>query len=110
MTNILRRGDQVVARLTTPPLTMVTGLQPTNEKLLKGIKALEIPPRIKDHMRTMLTGKIKCRAFWAKIPGHNEKAFCPFCKKRRNTEIVETEQHLWLECENSGQAQAWNTT
>jgi len=87
-----------------------TGLRPTNEKLLKGIKALEIPPRIKDHMRTMLTGKIKCGAFWAKIPGHNEKAFCPFCKKRRNIEIVETEQHLWLECENSGQAQAWNTT
>jgi len=87
-----------------------TGLRPTNEKLLKGIKALEIPPRIKDHMRTMLTGKIKCGAFWTKIPGHNEKAFCPFCKKRRNIEIVETEQHLWLECENSGQAQAWTTT
>jgi len=61
-------------------------------------------------MRTMLTGKIKCGAFWDKIPGHNEKAFCPFCQKKRNIETVETEQHLWLECENSGQAQAWNTT
>jgi len=87
-----------------------TGLRPTNEKLLKGIKALEIPPRIKDHIRTMLTGKIKCRAFWGKIPGHNEKAICPFCKKRRNIETIETEKHLWIECENSGQAQAWSTT
>jgi len=87
-----------------------TGLRPTNEKLLKGIKALEIPPRIKDHMRTMLTGQIKCGAFWGKIPGHNEKAICPFCKKRRNIETIETEKHLWIECENSGQAQAWSTT
>jgi len=33
-------------------------------------------------MRTMLMGKIKCGAFWGKIPGHNEKAICPFCKKK----------------------------
>ena len=84
-----------------------TGLRPTNEKLLKGVKALSIPPRIKDHMRRMLTGKIKCGAFWNKVPGHTGRAHCAFCKKKRNREIVETEKHMWLECDNSGQAQAW---
>ena len=87
-----------------------TGLRPTNGKLLKSIRALKIPPRIKDHMRCMLTGKIKCGAFWSKVPGHTKRAHCSFCKKKRNIEVIETEQHMWLECTNSGQAQAWETT
>jgi hypothetical protein len=86
-----------------------TGLRPTNEKLLKGIRTIKVPPRVRDHMRTMLTGRIKCGTYWNKIPGHEEKAICPFCKKKQNIEITETEQHLWLECTNSGQIQAWNT-
>ena len=86
----------------------ITGLRPTNEKLLKGIRALNIPPRIKDHMRAMLTGKIKCGTFWNKVPGHIERALCSFCRKKQNTNVVETERHMWLECQNSGQEQAWN--
>jgi ribonuclease HI len=87
-----------------------TGLRPTNEKLLKGIRALNVPPRIKDHMRCMLTGKIKCGTFWDKVPGHNERALCSFCKKKQNTDVIETEKHMWLDCENSGQAQVWNVS
>ena len=37
----------------------VTGLRPTNKKLLNGIKALGVPPRLKDHLRCILTGRIK---------------------------------------------------
>ena len=85
-----------------------TGLRPTNEKLLKGIRALNIPLRIKDHMRAMFMGKIKCGTFWDKVPGQNERAFCSFCRKKQNTNVVETERHMWLECQNSGQEQAWN--
>jgi hypothetical protein len=69
-----------------------------NEKLLKGIRRLGIPPRVKDHMRTMLTGKIKCGTYWNKIPGYNGRVICPFCKKKWNIETTETEKHLWLEC------------
>ena len=87
-----------------------TGLRPTNRKLLKSIQALKIPPRIKDHMRCMLTSKIRCGAFWSKVLGHTERAHCSFCKKKRNIKVIETEQHMWLECTNSGQAQAWETT
>ena len=93
----------------TDRIQETTGLRPTNEKLLKKIKGLNVPPRIKDHMRCMLTGKIKCGTFWDKIPGHNERAFCS-CKKKRNTNVIETEEHMWLGCENSGQAQVWNMT
>jgi hypothetical protein len=60
----------------------VTGLRPTNEKLLKGIRRLGVPLRVKDHMRTMLTGKFKCGTYWNKIPGYNGRAICPFCKKK----------------------------
>ena len=63
----------------------VTGLRPTNEKLLKGIQALKIQPWIKDHMRCMLTGKIKCGPFWSKVPGLTERAICPFCKRNKTT-------------------------
>src|SRR5258706_6008190 len=73
----------------------VTGLHPTNKKLLKGIRALKIPPRIKDHMRNMLTGRIKCGTFWSKVPGHTRRAHCSFCKKVQNIEVIETEQHMW---------------
>jgi len=41
-------------------IEVVTGLRPTNEKLLKGYRTLKIPPRIEYHMRSMLAGKIKC--------------------------------------------------
>ena len=87
-----------------------TGLRPTNGKLLKSIWVLKILPWIKDHMRCMLTGKIKCGAFWSKVPGHTKRAHCSFCKKKQNIEVIETEQHMWLECTNSGQAQAWEMT
>jgi len=87
----------------------VTGLRPTNKKLLKGIQALKIPPQIKDHMRNMLTRRIKCGTFWSKVPGHTRRAHCSFCKKVQNVEVIETEQHMWLECVNSGQGHAWET-
>ena len=88
----------------------VTGLRPTNGRLLKNIQALKIQPRIKDHMRGMLTGKTKCGTYWSKVLGHTERAYCPFCKKKRNIEVIETEQHMWLECANSSQAKARETT
>ena len=49
-----------------------TGLRPTNERLLKGIKALEVPPRLRDHMRCLLTGRLKCGPYWSNIPRHAE--------------------------------------
>ena len=60
-----------------------TGLRPTNEKLLKGIRALKIPPRIKDHMRNMLTGKIKCGSFWNKSPDTHKKRNAPSAKRHK---------------------------
>jgi len=87
-----------------------TGLRPTNEKLLRGIKSLGVPPCLKDHIRNMLIGRIKCGPYWNNIPGHAERAFCSFCKKTAGDDILETEQHLWLSCEHNGQRQTWDTT
>ena len=86
-----------------------TGLRPTNEKLLKGYKSLKITPRIKDHMRGMLTGKIKCGSYWNKIPGLTDRAICSACKKSDNVGVIESEQHLWLKCESNGQSLTWKT-
>jgi len=47
-----------------------TGLRPTNEKILKGFKTLGIPLRLRDHTRCMVTGMIKCGAYWNNIPGY----------------------------------------
>ena len=90
-------------------LEEATGLRPTNEKLLKGIKALGVPPRIKDHMRCMLTGRIKCGTYWNNIPRHEGRALCSFCTRKEGTETIETEQHLWLECKHNGQDISWKT-
>jgi len=86
-----------------------TGLWPTNEKILKGFKTLGISPRLRDHMRWMLTGRIKCGAYWVNIPGYADRAHCSSCKKRRKFDTMESEQYMWLECENNGQALAWET-
>ena len=83
-----------------------TGLRPTNGKLLTGIKAMKAPPRLKDHLRNMLLSRIKCGSYWTNIPGHEEKALCAFCKKEESINILESEQHLWLECRNNGQNSA----
>jgi len=87
-----------------------TGLRPTNEKILKGFKTLGVPPRLRDHMRWVLTGRIKCGAYWINIPRYADRAHCSLCKQRSNLDIMESEQHMWLECENNGQALAWKTT
>jgi hypothetical protein len=82
--NILHQGILDEAK---DKVQEATGLRPTNEKLLKGIRKIKVLPQVRDHMRNMLTGKIKCGAFWNKIPGHYEKAICPFCKKKQNIEL-----------------------
>jgi len=87
-----------------------TGLRPTNEKLLRGIKSLGVPPRLKDHIKNMLIGRIKCGPYWNNIPGHAERAFCSFCRKITGEDTLESEQHLWLSCEHNGQRQTWETT
>ena len=48
--------------------------------------------------------------YWTNIPGYEERAICSFCKKKNNEEIVESKQHMWLDCENNNQNQAWETT
>jgi len=84
-------------------------IRPTNGKLLKGVRALRVPPCLKDHLRCLLIGRIKCRTFWDKIPGCTERVMCLLCRKK-NINVLESKQHMWLECENNGQELAWETT
>lgn len=84
-----------------------TGLRPTNEKLLQSVKSLGIQPCIRDHLRLMLTGKVKCCSYWSRIPGFTNRAECSFCRKTLDIDTLEDEQHLWLDCESSGQHMAW---
>ena len=86
-----------------------TGLRPTNEKMLKSSRSLGVSPRLRDHMRCMITGRIKCGAYWSNIPNYEDRATCSACKKNRNIDIIESETHMWKECENNGQNLAWDT-
>ena len=43
------------------------------------------------------------------IPGCAKRAFSSLCKMNKNIEILESEQHMCLDCENNGQALAWET-
>ncbi len=74
---------------------------PRMKKLLKRVRVLGVPPRLRDHMRCILKGKTKGGSFWNKIPGCAERAFCSFCKLKKNIEILESEQHICLDCENN---------
>jgi hypothetical protein len=85
----------------------ITNLRPTNEKLLQGIRTLGVMPRLKDHVRCLLTGRIKCGSYWSNIRNSEERAFCSLCKKKNDIQVLESEQHLWLNCENNGQRMAW---
>jgi len=49
------------------------------------------------------------RILLEQILGHTTRAKCSFCKKAQNAEVIESEQHMWLDCVNSGQAHAWET-
>ena len=86
-----------------------TGLRPMNERLFKNLKALNVPTRLRDHMRNMLTGKIKCGSYWSNIQDLEERAYCVACQKQASVGIIESEPHLWLECRNNGQNMAWET-
>ena len=86
-----------------------TGLRSTNENLLKSSRSLGVSPRLRDHMRCVITGRIKCGAYWSNIPNYEDRAICSACKKARNIDIIESERHMWTECENNGQNLAWDT-
>ena len=70
---------------------------------------MRVPPRLKDHMRNMIVSRIKCGPYWTNIPDHEERSLCSFCKKEESIDILESEQHLWLECSHNGQHSAWAT-
>ena len=86
-----------------------TGLRPTNEKMLKSSRSLGVSPCLRDHMRCVITGRIKCGAYWSNIPNYEDRATCSACKKNRNIDIIESETHMWQECENNRQDLAWDT-
>ena len=46
----------------------------------------------------------KCGKFWNNIPGLEQRAICPMCKKE------EFMEHIPLECEAQGQKIIWNLT
>ncbi len=54
--------------------------------------------------------KKNCRSYWSKIHDHEERAFCSFCKRKENVEVLENEQHIWINYVNSGQHLAWETS
>jgi len=87
-----------------------TGLRPTTEKLAKGFRTLGVPTWLRDHMRCIVIGKLKCGTFWSNIPGYEDRAHCSFCKKKGLPDTIESEQHMWIDCENNGQSQAWETS
>jgi hypothetical protein len=41
------------------------------------------------------------------VRNSEERAFCSLCKKKNDIQVLESEQHLWLNCENNGQRMAW---
>jgi len=57
----------------------------------------------------MITGRIKCGAYWSNIPNYEDRAICSACKKNRNIDTIESEIHMWTECENNGQNLTWDT-
>jgi len=67
-----------------------TGLHPTTEKLLKGFKALGVPPRLKYHMRCIVYGKLKCGKYWSNIAGYENRAYCSFCRKKGRPDVTES--------------------
>jgi len=87
-----------------------TGLRPTTEQLTKGFRALGVPTRLRDRMRCIVNGKLKCGTFWSNIPGYEDRAYCSFCRKKGLPDTIESEQHIWIDCENNGQSQAWETS
>jgi len=100
---------QVIIDKANDRLEEAMGLCPTNEKILKSSRSLGVSPCLRDHMRCMITGRIKCRAYWSNIPNSEDRATCSACKKNQNIDIIESKIHMWTECKNNGQNLAWDT-
>jgi ribonuclease HI len=88
-------------------IEMETGLRPTEKKLIEGIWKLQVYNRLKDLIWSLLIGRIKIGNYWMKMSGYEERALCKACRRKGVHTEIETENHLWLECENNGQKEAW---
>ena len=49
--------------------------------VLKGLKLLKVPPRLRDHLRNMILGRIKCGSYCNKIRGHESRASALYGRK-----------------------------
>jgi ribonuclease HI/exonuclease III len=84
-----------------------TRLRPTDKKLIEGIWKLKVYNRLKDLIWSLLLGRLKIGTYWKKMNGYEERAICEACRRKGRYAEIETEHHLWLECENNGQKDAW---
>ena len=85
-------------------IQQATGLRLTNGKLLTGIKALGVPPRLKDYMRNMPMSRIKCGLY---IPDHAERALCASCRKEEAIKTLKPNStYGW---KHNSQDAAWAT-
>jgi len=57
----------------------------------------------------MVISERKYGSYWRKMRDYKERTFCSLCKKMTDTEIIESKQHIWLECENNRQNLAWTS-
>jgi len=86
-----------------------TGLRPDSQTIINGIWKLKVQGRLKDHIWNLTIGRVKCGNYWLNIPDYEQRAYCVACREAEGSVTLETEQHLWLECEHNGQSIAWET-
>ena len=49
---------------------------------------------------------MKTGSYWQNIPGFEYRMYCKACEMK-GIEALETDSHLWCECENNGQNECW---
>ena len=79
----------------------VTTYRPTSEMIWMSIEKIN-PPRVSDFVWKILTDRLKCGSWFARIPGWEDKQYCA-C----SNDQLETIEHIMYECERNHTNEVW---
>src|SRR6202000_3478502 len=74
---------------------------PTDETIWKGMRHRDITKKIRDFLWKHAHGIYRLGNFWTHIPGLEDRAECPICKK------YDTLEHIISECESVERITIW---
>jgi hypothetical protein len=96
-----RRGTIICLDMARRGVKEVSGFLPTDQKIWVSLRNRDISRQVRAYLWKCLHNAHRCRGYWMKIPGYEQRAACRVC------DGDESMEHILTDCRASGQRTVW---